>query len=257
MRPRAVVLTYHAIEPGPPPLCIEPSLFRHHLDTIGEAGARVVGLDRLVAELRSGGPAEPTVAITFDDGTASVAEEAAPLLAERRLPATVFCVARHLGGRSDWPSQPPWAPRLRLAGAPALADLARNGLELGSHGLTHAPLALLAPVELEREVTDSKAALEEATGAAVRWFAYPYGSLPGGIGRALVESAYAGAVIGGNRAASPAADGWAVPRVDAHYLRRPALLARALRGGDAYLAVRRVGVRARRLGRRDYVGRPS
>ncbi len=252
----AAVLTYHAIEPGPPPLCIEPSLFRRHLDVIGEAGARVVGLDRLAAELEAGGGAEPTVAITFDDGAASVAENAAPLLVERGLPATVFCVAGHLGGRSDWPSYPPWAPRLRLAGASALADLARNGLELGSHGMAHVPLALAASPELEREVVDSKAALEEATGAAATWFAYPYGSLPGGSRRALVERAYAGAAAGGNRAAGPGADRWALPRIDAHYLRRPSLLARAVRGGDAYLALRRAGARTRRLIRRDYADRP-
>jgi peptidoglycan/xylan/chitin deacetylase (PgdA/CDA1 family) len=254
MSARRIVLTYHAIEVGRSPLCIEPSLFRGHLETIAEVGARVVSLDRLAAELRSGCPAEPTVAITFDDGAASVADNAAPLLAERRLPATVFCVAGHVGGRTDWLSEPASLPRVRLAGSSTLAGLARNGFELGSHGMTHLPLALAEASTLEREVVDSKDALEQATGAAVRWFAYPYGSAPRD--RALVERTYAGAVAGGNRAATAGADPWAIPRIDAHYLRRPALLARALRGADGYLALLRAGARTRRLVRLDYVGKP-
>jgi len=254
MSARRIVLTYHAIEVGRSPLCIEPSLFRRHLETIAEVGARVVSLDRLAAELRSGRPAEPTVAITFDDGAASVAHNAAPLLAERRFPATIFCVAAHLGGRTDCVSEPPSLPRMRLAGPSALAELARNGFELGSHGMTHVPLARAEGPSLEREVVDSKDALEQATGAAVRWFAYPYGSVPRD--RALVERTYAGAAAGGNRAATAAADPWAIPRIDAHYLRRVALLARALQGADGYLALRRAGARTRRLVRLDYVGKP-
>jgi peptidoglycan/xylan/chitin deacetylase (PgdA/CDA1 family) len=253
MSPGAVVLVYHAVEAGRSPVCIEPSLFRRHLETIADVGARVVSLDRLAAELRLGGPAEPTVAITFDDGAASVADNAAPLLAERRLPATVFCVAGHVGRRTDWLSEPASLPRVRLAGSSVLADLARNGFELGSHGMTHLPLALAEASTLEREVVDSKDALEQATGAAVRWFAYPYDSVPAGPGRALVERTYAGAVAGGNRAVTAGTDRWAIPRIDVHYLRRSALLARVLRGGDRYLAVRRFGARARRLVRPEYV----
>jgi polysaccharide deacetylase len=96
---RAVVLVYHAIEVGPPPLCIEPSLFRRHLDVIDESGIPVVGLDQLAAELAAGGPTGPTVAITFDDGAASVVEQAAPLLVERSFPAAIFCVVTAIGPR--------------------------------------------------------------------------------------------------------------------------------------------------------------
>ena len=80
------------------------------------------------------------VAITFDDGCASVARTAAPLLAERGLTATVFCVAGHLGGRNDWPTQHDRMPSLALAGADELVELHRAGVEIGAHGVAHAPL---------------------------------------------------------------------------------------------------------------------
>src|SRR5262249_16377676 len=109
---RALVLTYHAIGAGPPPLFVEPSLLATHLDCVVESRATVLTVSRFAAALREGSLPERAVALTFDDGFANVHEEAAPLLAERGLTATVFCVAGHLGGRSDWPSQPPSAPRL-------------------------------------------------------------------------------------------------------------------------------------------------
>jgi hypothetical protein len=52
----------------------------------------------------------------------------------------------------------------------------------------------------------------------------------------------------------PASDVHALARVDAHYLRDPELLSRALRGSAGlYLAARRVAAGARRLLRRDDV----
>src|SRR5204862_10841 len=78
------------------------------------------------------------VAITFDDGFASVARTAWPLLAERGLTATVFCVAGYLGGANDWPTQATGAPRLPLADAASLTALAAEGVELGAHGSTPA-----------------------------------------------------------------------------------------------------------------------
>jgi peptidoglycan/xylan/chitin deacetylase (PgdA/CDA1 family) len=250
---RALVLAYHAIERGHPPLCIEPALFAEHLDAILESGLEPVSLTRLADALDSGGPAAPSVAITFDDGCASVFSEAVPLLREREIPATVFCVAGYLGGRKDWPTEPPSAPRLRLASAGAVAEAAGEGIEIGSHGLTHLPLALTDGPALEREVVESRQVLEEAVGAEVSWFAHPGDSTPGERGRELLREVYSGAVAGGNRAARPEDDRWALPRIEMHYLRRPGLLRRALLGGDAYLALRRLGARARRLVRADYV----
>jgi hypothetical protein len=105
-------------------------------------------------------------------------------------------------------------------------------------------------------VVGSREALEDATGAPVRWFAYPYGPAPRHPVRALVERTYEGACGGGNRYVDAGADRFCLPRVDAHYLRRPSLLARTLEGGSRYLRLRRIGARARRLVRKDYRRRP-
>jgi peptidoglycan/xylan/chitin deacetylase (PgdA/CDA1 family) len=247
---RALVLTYHAIEPGPPPLCVEPGLLERHLDAILESGARARTVGALADSVRTGRLPGRAVAITFDDAFAS-SSAAAPLLAERGLVATVFCVARRLGGRSDWPSRAPWAPDLPLAGAAELARLGAAGWEIGSHGLDHDVLTNGAA--LRHELVESRRLLEGAAGVAVRSFAFPYGVVPEGAADALRESAYAAACTTRASVVRPGSDPFALPRVDAHYLRRPELLRAALAGRlDLYLRARDGGARLRRLARRDY-----
>jgi peptidoglycan/xylan/chitin deacetylase (PgdA/CDA1 family) len=252
MSGRALILVYHAIEPGPSPLCISPALFREHLDCLAEAAVRVVPLAGLVDDLRARRPLGRSVAITFDDGFQSVVDQAVPLLAERRLPATMFCVAGHVGGRNDWRTQPAGIPVLPLAGPGSLASLAPAGVEVGSHGMDHVPLAGAPAKELERELAESKAALESLAGARVRWFAYPYGVAPPREALGRVGRLYEGACSIALRPVRPGADLLALPRVDAHYLRRPALLRAVLRGLGSYLHLRRAGARARRVLRADF-----
>jgi peptidoglycan/xylan/chitin deacetylase (PgdA/CDA1 family) len=58
-----------------------------------------------------------------------------------------------------------------------LSSLARHPLiELGSHTVSHPTMALLSREEQEREIVDSKHALEEIVGRPVSSFSYPYGS---------------------------------------------------------------------------------
>jgi peptidoglycan/xylan/chitin deacetylase (PgdA/CDA1 family) len=248
----ALILTYHAVEHGPAPLCVEPGLFERHLDCIVAAGVRSVTVGALADAIRRGEPVDALVAITFDDAFASVAHTAWPLLAERGLAATVFCVAGYLGLESDWPTQASAAPRLPLADAAALRKLAAEGAELGSHGTTHAPVDGDDADLLDRELAGSRRSLEQDLGVPVRTLAWPYGIRS--------EAAVSAARAAGYVAACTASPGlvradaplFALPRVDAHYVRRSALLRAALRGSP-YLGARRVAARARRLLRKDYV----
>jgi len=248
-----LILTYHAVEHGPPPLCVDPSLFREHLEALQRAGAVMLTVSEVAEALRRDQLPERGVAITFDDGFASVAEHAAPLLAERAAKATVFAVAGAVGAMSDWPSQPSRAPRRPLLGERQLVALAHAGVEIGSHGMEHAPLGLARPEALRREIVDSRDVLEQLLQRPVRSFAYPYNELAGREGRELVRATYAAACGGGMSVVRPGADPRRLTRVDAHYLRRPELLRRAVVGSlDIYLRLRRVGAGARRLVKKDF-----
>jgi peptidoglycan/xylan/chitin deacetylase (PgdA/CDA1 family) len=249
----ALILTYHAVEQGPPPLCTSPAQFRDQLDVLIDAGAEVLTVGGIADALRKGALPPRTVAISFDDGFASVARHAAPALAERGLPATVFCVAGALGRTNDWPSQPARAPRRPLAEASELRALRDAGIEIGSHGVEHAPLARASDRLARREVVDSRAALEDAVAEPVRSFAYPYGAPPSAAAEWLVRQTYS-AACGTDLGTVPVgADPFRLRRVDSYYVRRPELLRRAVEGSlGAYLTLRRVGARSRRLVVKDY-----
>jgi peptidoglycan/xylan/chitin deacetylase (PgdA/CDA1 family) len=244
----AVVLTYHAVEVGPPPLCLPPELFREHVAVLAAAGVPFLTVSELTGALRAGELPDRAVCLTFDDGFASVVDHAAPALAERGLAATVFCVAGYLDGFNDWPSQPASAPRLRLASSTTLAGLAAAGWEIGAHGFEHEPLDRASPETAELELIEAKTVLERTIDAPVRSFALPYNAVPSREAKALLARTYESACGGGLRPLRPEDDPLAVPRVDAHYVRRPDLLRRAAESRlGPYLAARRLAVRVRRL----------
>lgn len=208
----------------------------------------VLTLSSFADRLRDGSLPQRAVALTFDDAFASVVSEAAPRLRRRGWPATIYCVADYLGGSNDWPTQPVGAPRRPLASPDELAELAASGFELGAHTLTHPPLSQLTGDALQAEVVGCKRPLERLAGRPIRTFACPYGEVPGTEGRRLLEGAYSTVCTTALDRVRAGADPYALPRVDAHYVRNPALLARVLRGSDlGYLAARRAGARARRL----------
>jgi peptidoglycan/xylan/chitin deacetylase (PgdA/CDA1 family) len=248
-----LVLTYHAVERGPEPLCIAPEVFSQHMAAIARSGVAVLTVRELAAALRRQEPPRNAIAITFDDGFASVAEEAAPVMREHGLRGTVFCVAGHIGGTNDWASQAPWAPRLRLAAADALAQLADEGWELGSHGVEHAPLSG-ADADLARsEVVDSRRRLEEALGVEVSTYAWPYGAKPSRATDRLIADTYDAACAAGPAAVRSSSDPYALPRVDVYYLRRPERLRRALESEPSFeLSLRRAAAGLRRRFRPDY-----
>ena len=250
----ALVVTYHAVEPGPSPLCVDPVVFRRQLDVLVGEGARSLTVRELGERLAAGTLPDRAVALTFDDGCASVVRTAAPLLRERGLTATVFCVAGHLGGSNDWATQPSAAPHLALASADELAGLAAAGFEIGSHGWSHTPLAAAGADALRRELDNSRRRLEDTVGVEVTSFAHPYGVPPPGGTERLADAGYRAACTAELRRVRGSDEPLALPRVDAWYLRRPALFGLALRDGLLlYLAARRHAARARRLVRKDYV----
>jgi peptidoglycan/xylan/chitin deacetylase (PgdA/CDA1 family) len=138
---------------------------------------------------------------------------------------------------------------MRLADAAQLRELAAAGWEIGSHGLEHDVLVDSSEFE------ESRTTLEDAVGVRVRSFAFPYGVVPPNATPTLRAAGYEAACALRLAFADETSDPFALPRVDAHYLRRPALLERVLAGRlELYLRARAGGARIRRLVRKDYVG---
>ncbi|MFB9311836.1 polysaccharide deacetylase family protein [Nocardioides plantarum] len=154
--------------------------FVAHLDVLAARGCRVLSLEDGLAGLRAGSLPPDAVALTFDDGYASVVETAWPLLQDRGWTATLFVVTDSLDRelRFAWDDHAADDPagRLRLSSADELAKAAADGLDLGSHTCTHPLLTQLDQDALERELVSSRHVLGDLLGRQVSSIAYPAGA---------------------------------------------------------------------------------
>lgn len=147
--------------------------FRRHLDAL--AGAGWTALDaRAFAAALGLSPPRRAYLLTFDDAFESFAMHAWPELRRRGLPVLLFVPTAWVGRRSSWDLPLPGRRVAHLDWA-ALRALAREGVAMGSHGATHRDLRRLDDRELERELGDSRRALEDAIALPVDTLAYPYG----------------------------------------------------------------------------------
>jgi peptidoglycan/xylan/chitin deacetylase (PgdA/CDA1 family) len=92
LRGRAVILLYHRVaSPAMDPLllCVSPDHFTAHMDVLRKK-YRPLSLAELAAHLDRGDLPARSVAVTFDDGYIDNLDTAAPILADRFVPATVF-----------------------------------------------------------------------------------------------------------------------------------------------------------------------
>lgn len=167
------VLTYHSLDASGSPISLDPEVFCGHVEWLASGRVPVVEL----AALPGLPPEADGVALTFDDGFRNFAGRAWPLLRDRGLPVTLFVVTGHVGGSNDWgaPAERERIPRLPLLGWDELGRLAEEGVEIGSHTVSHPDLGTLDPDAVEREVERSAEAIESKIGRRPRSFAYPYG----------------------------------------------------------------------------------
>ena len=236
---RPVILTYHSISPGRSPLKISPALFSEQMEWL-KGNARAVSLAELLEALQQHKPLpERAVVLTFDDGFRDFDSQAAPVLRRFGFPATVFLPTAFCGRTNSWPGQAEWVEEAPLLDWEQIRNLAEQGISFGAHGMTHAVLSEISGAEAEREIAGSKREIEARTGRAPEVFCYPYGRWNPAV-RTLVMRNYRGACSTAAGVVEPDADPFALPRVDAHYLRNPAwfrsLFTRRFR---AYVSARR------------------
>jgi peptidoglycan/xylan/chitin deacetylase (PgdA/CDA1 family) len=177
---------------------------------------RVVPLREMVQRLSAGRPVRSLAALTFDDGYAGVFQHALPLLGALGLPATVFLVARAVGG----PAAFPWDGDTGLPGSHRPADWPTvlaglgDGFDFGVHTATHPSLPALDDAGLEEEIVASRSTLYRATGIWPEFFAYPFGHWSPRVRDYVRAAGYRAAVtldFGLNRAG---ADPWSLRRVN-------------------------------------------
>jgi len=244
---KAPIFYYHSVG-GPPPQTLALPQFQQHLEAIRRHNYRTV----TVAELLQAGRDLPSrcVALAFDDGLLDNYTHVFPLLLQYGMRATFYVVpgydrvtrwvAPQTGRWSDLPA-PGFTIPFASMGTDQRRELARHGMEIGSHSLTHQMLTRVPRDELIREVRDSKEVIEQELGTSVKTFCYPRGRFTPVVVREVCRAGYLGAcstLPGYYRAGLPR---YVLPRFlveDADYF-RAVLLGKAFRPGALLQLARR------------------
>ncbi|CAM8661078.1 CDA1 Predicted xylanase/chitin deacetylase [Comamonadaceae bacterium] len=172
------ILMYHQIDEPPPRgtalrgLIVAPSSFAWQMRLLRLMGYKGLSMRDLEPYLR-GDQHGKVVGITFDDGYQNNLIQALPVLKSNGFTATCYGVSSMIGGTNAWDegkvrqkplmTQQDW---LAWHGA---------GMDVGSHTQTHANLNELTDEAARRQIVRSKDELQQAIGAEVRHFCYPYG----------------------------------------------------------------------------------
>jgi peptidoglycan/xylan/chitin deacetylase (PgdA/CDA1 family)/glycosyltransferase involved in cell wall biosynthesis len=176
------ILMYHHVAPtGSAKFTrwrVTPEAFEEQLRCLKDAGCYSITLEqwRTAMITKTPLPGKP-VLITFDDGYLDFATYAFPLLKRYGFSATVFIVADFAGKTNRWDSIFDYGEDLPLLNWKQIKQLHSEGIEFGSHTLTHRPLTSLSVAEIIREGSQSRAIMERELGIPITTFAYPYGDL--------------------------------------------------------------------------------
>ena len=167
MAQKMVFLMYHELERPRSQLCrtgpdyvryvVSAADFQQQMRWLKAAGFQGTNVTSALSF-----PAQPTVALTFDDGCASDLLVAAPVLRDLGFSATFYITVG-------------WLDTAGFLSRSQVRELSDNGLEIGSHSMTHPWLSDLDDEKLEREMLDSKRLLEDSIGRPVFHFSCPGG----------------------------------------------------------------------------------
>jgi len=178
------VLHYHGLYRNRAELVGKPATeylseidFARQVRWLKEAGYALLSLSDCRARVEQGGLPEKTTCLTFDDGKRSDLFLAAPILKGEGARATFFVV-------------PGWFGNPNILVRSEVQELAKYGMEIGSHSMSHSFLTELGPKELEREVLGSKHYLEDLLGQRVESFCYPHGDADRTVREAVEKAGY-------------------------------------------------------------------
>jgi peptidoglycan/xylan/chitin deacetylase (PgdA/CDA1 family) len=192
--PTATVLCYHIVEsPQDPRMEISRDAFRQQMRYLEKTGYSVIPLHDLydfVAGKKASIPRNAVV-ITIDDGWRSTFTEVFPEMQRRNFPFTVFIYPKIIGQTSHALT---WKQVKQMADA---------GVDIQSHSLSHPFLTQRRHAALDEkkyqewlqnELAASKRVLEQQTGRAVNFLAYPYGDYDTRVAQSAARAGYSAAL---------------------------------------------------------------
>ena len=182
LMPRRVlpILMYHRLgKPvgGDRSLWIDEETFVRQLGWLQENGYETLSVHDAVVLQASNRAPRNTVLITIDDAFSETLTVAAGALRDFAMRATVFVAAGLMGQEVELGSpngEPESGSAGHIADRDQLIAWTEQGLDIGSHSMTHADLTRIQPEQILNEAGRSKELLEELLGVQIEDFCYPY-----------------------------------------------------------------------------------
>ena len=206
------ILMYHSISEGSEdPYNVPPDRFQEQVSWLVDHGFELVPLALIVNLLKSGDyqNLKRKVALTFDDGYRDFLTGAFPILLRHKTTATVFIVTGMLGEKATWSGN---SKDVQLMSEDEIRDIRAQGINLGSHTMTHENITTINPQELYRQLTESRAKLIEL-GETFYSFSYPWGQRSSQTLEAVKTSGFDCAVTAGKEILPYRIDLYQLPRV--------------------------------------------
>ena len=216
------ILTFHSVDASGSVLSIAPDELASLITAIRASGHEIVPLREIVER-----PERPRrVALSFDDGMASLYENALPLLRELAAPATLFLTTGWLGGERDWPALPDGAPPMKTLDWEQVRALHAAGWAIEAHTVSHPDLRELPDAAIDAELEGCDAAIEAALGERPQLFAYPFGYADERVERRVARRYRFALTAAMGTLPAKIAEPMRVPRLETYYFRAPRVHAR-------------------------------
>lgn len=145
-----------------------PDVFAAQMRWMYRHGYRTITLNDLVQGMACGADLSKKFVITFDDGYRDFYTDALAVLKQCGFTAIIYLATDRIRDESA-----------RIEGVDYLTwqevrELHAEGMQFGSHTVTHPDLRSLDPGQIEYELGCSKETIEQELGAEVDSFAYPF-----------------------------------------------------------------------------------
>lgn len=214
-RPRISILMYHQVGRFPSPsshraVYCDVDRFKLQMAYLKYSAHQVISMRDAFQGLFHGAALPPRpVVLTFDDGYENFREYAWPVLQQYGFPAIVYLVSGLIGQTASWFEE---GRHATLMDRSLIRQLLNEGVDFGSHSRSHCRLSQCSDKGKRREITDSKAALEDLMGEEVTSFCYPYGDYDLSARDMVREAGYHNALTCIRGAANTADNPFEIPR---------------------------------------------
>jgi peptidoglycan/xylan/chitin deacetylase (PgdA/CDA1 family) len=187
------VLCYHRIG-GPPELGVtrvSRAVFERQMTVLARDGWRALSLSEFAQRVqRAVVASDNEVLLTFDDGYATLADNAYPILEHLGFTATTFLITDFVGRMNTWDARYTW-DRLEHLSWSAIERWQERGFAFASHGASHPRLTWLDDAAAAGDLSRSRRTLIDRLGSgAGQAVAYPFGAADARVTRLAAAAGY-------------------------------------------------------------------